>query len=359
MIKNKNILPEARVKLIGGGIKRKSLFEEVISLKNLFLSWGEFKKGKNKKKDVIEFKCDFKNKIFELYNELKRKKYHHSAYYSFCVKDPKLRHIHKATVRDRILHHAVFRILYPIFDKSFIFDSYSCRINKGTHKAVNRLQYFANKVSKNNTKDCFILKCDIKKYFDSVNHDILTSLIRDKIKDKNIMWLIDVIINSYSTFSIIGIPLGNITSQLFANIYLNELDKYIKQELKIKYYIRYCDDFLILSTNRNYLKNLICKVGDYLDKKLNLSLHPNKITITKYRQGIDFLGYIIFPYHRVLRVKTKKRMIRNIQQRLLCYNKGEITKESFNQTVKSYAGVLKHCDSHKIKIKNIELLSCK
>jgi len=344
------------IKLIGGGIKRKSLFEEITSLKNLFLSWEEFKQGKTKKKDVIEFENNLKNNIFELYNELKRKKYQHSAYYSFYVKDPKLRHIHKAVVKDRILHHAIFRILYLIFDKSFIFDSYSCRIDKGTHRAVNRLQCFANKVSENNTKDCFILKCDIKKYFDSINHDILINLVKRKVKDKNVLWLIDIIIDSYEISPAIGIPLGNITSQLFANIYLDELDKFIKQELKIKYYIRYCDDFLILDTNRDYLKKLIYKIGDYLEKELKLTLHPNKITIRKYRQGVDFLGYVVFPYHRVLRVKTKKRMIRNVRYKLLCYNQGIITKELFNQTVQSYLGILKHCDSHKIKNKNIELL---
>lgn len=336
-------------------MKNKNLFEEIVSLKNLFSAWKEFKEGKTKKKDVKEFEYNLKNNIFSLYNELARKDYQHSVYYPFYVKDPKLRYIHKATVKDRVLHHAVFRILYPIFDRSFIFDSYSCRINKGTHRAVNRLQYFAKKVSRNNTKGCFILKCDVKKYFDSINHDILTDLIKNKVKDKNVIWLVDIIINSYLTSPGFGIPLGNITSQLFANVYLDELDKYIKQELEIKYYIRYCDDFLILDVDKEHLKFLTRKVGDYLGKKLKLSLHPNKVIIRKYRQGIDFLGYIVFPYHRVLRVKTKKRMIRNIQHKLSYYNQRVITKNSFNQTVQSYLGVLKHCNSHKIKNKNMDL----
>ena len=223
------------IKLVGGGLKRKTLFEKITCLKNLFLAWEEFKKGKTQKEDVIKFEKDYKNNIFALYKVLRNKTYCHSTYFSFYVKDPKLRHIHKACVKDRVLHHAIFRILYPIFDKSFIFDSYSCRIGKGTHRAVNRLQYFFRKVSQNNTKNCFVLKCDIKKYFDSINHDILIDLIKRKIKDENVLWLIDVIIKSYSTSLGIGIPLGNITSQLFANIYLNELDKFIKQDLKIKY----------------------------------------------------------------------------------------------------------------------------
>jgi len=333
------------------------LFNKIISLDNLFSAWDEFKDGKTNRKDVKKFSFDFKSRIFYLHNKLKDKTYEHSVYHSFYVKDPKLRHIHKACVKDRVLHHAIFRILYSIFDKSFIFDSYSCRIDKGTHRAVNRLQYFAKKVSKNNTKGCFVLKCDIKKYFDSINHDILVNLIRKKVKDKNVIWLINIIINSYSTSPNSGIPLGNITSQLFANIYLNELDKFIKQELKVKYYIRYCDDFLILDISKDYLENLTQKIRSYLEKELKLFLHPNKVIVRKYRQGIDFLGYIVFSYHRVLRVKTKKRMVRNIEQKLSYLNQGIITNKSFNQTVQSYLGVLKHCNSYKIKIKNMDLLS--
>jgi retron-type reverse transcriptase len=304
----------------------------------LFLAWEEFKKGKTKKKDVIEFEQDYKNHIFRLYKELKNKTYQHSAYYSFYVKDPKLRHIHKACVKDRILHHAVFRILYPIFDNSFIYDSYSCRNNKGTHRAVNRLQDFARKVSRNNTKKCFILKLDVKKFFDSIDQDILLDLIKIKVKDEKVIWLINKNIKSFPN----GLPLGNITSQLFANIYLNELDQLVKQKLRIKYYIRYCDDFVILNTDRLYLENLVQVINNFLQSNLNLSLHPNKVKIKKYHQGIDFLGYICFPHHRTLRIKTKKRMFRNIEAKRAQTN--------FEQVLKSYLGVLKHCNSYKILI---------
>ncbi len=207
------------------------------------MAWREFKKGKTKKIDVIEFQKNLKDNIYNLHNELKNKIYEHSAYFSFYVKDPKLRHIHKASVKDRVLHHAIFRVLYPIFDRIFIFDSYSCRNNKGTHRAINRLNDFVRKVDKNNTKTCYILKCDIRRYFDSINQDILLSLIKQKIADENAIWLIEIVIKSFSK----GLPLGSITSQLLANIYLNELDKFIKHKLKVKYYIRYCDDFVILS----------------------------------------------------------------------------------------------------------------
>jgi len=206
-----------------------------------------------KKADVLEFKLRLEDNIFELHQELKNRTYEHSDYTAFNVCDPKLRKIHKANVKDRILHHAVFRILYPIFDKSFIFDSYSCRIGKGTHRAVKRLENFCRKSNRNNRKNIFALKCDIKKFFDSVKQDILLNLIEGKIIDNDAIWLIEKIIRSFPS----GLPLGNVTSQIFANIYLNELDQFIKHKLKIKYYLRYCDDFIILSESRDYLSDLI------------------------------------------------------------------------------------------------------
>ncbi|MBI2053937.1 MAG: DNA polymerase III subunit delta [Candidatus Staskawiczbacteria bacterium] len=329
-------------KVWGGGIKSHDIFERIISLENLFFAWNEFKKGKRKKPDVQEFEYNLEDNIFLLYNELKNKTYRHSNYTSFFIKDPKLRKIHKATVKDRVLHHAIFRILYPIFDKSFIFDSYSCRIDKGTHRAVNRLNCFAGKISKNNTKTCYILKCDIRKYFDSIDQDTLISLIKNKIKYDDVIWLIIRIIKSFPK----GLPLGNITSQLFANIYLGELDKFIKHELKEKYYIRYCDDFTILS--RNY-RQTIRDISNFLKNNLKLSLHKDKIIIRKYHQGIDFLGYVVFPHYRILRIKTKNRIIKNLKIREVELKDGKITKENFNQTIQSYLGVLKHCNGYKVR----------
>ena len=323
------------LKLSGGGLKSQDLFEEIISLDNLFLVWKEFKKGKSKKLDVKIFGNNLKENILKLHQELKYKIYEHSEYISFYVSDPKLRKIHKACVKDRILHHAIFRVLYPIFDKYFMFDSYSCRIGKGTHRAVNRLQEFARKVSRNNTKTCYVLKCDVRKFFDSVDQNILFFLIRNKIKDENTRWLIEKVIKSFPK----GLPLGNITSQLFANIYLNELDQFIKHNLKIKYYIRYCDDFIILLDNKNYLENIIPVINNFLIKELVLFLHPNKVIIRKYHQGIDFLGYVSFPNYKILRTKTKNRMMRRINE-----------KYSNHQSLQSYLGLLKHCNSHKLFI---------
>lgn len=298
-----------------------------------------------KKADVLEFKSKLEDNIFQLHRELKTKTYQHSNYTAFSICDPKPRRIHKATVKDRVLHHAVFQILYPIFDKTFIFDSYSCRVEKGTHRAVKRLEKFCRRLSKNNSKNIFALKCDIKKYFDSVDQNILLELITKRIDDTNAIWLIEKIIRSFKG----GLPLGNVTSQLFANIYLNELDRFVKHELKVKYYLRYCDDFIILSDDENYLKDLILEIDNFLQKNLKLNLHPNKITIRKFHQNVDFLGYIILPNHTVLRTKTKNRMFKKLQIKYDDLQNGVILKESFNQSLQSYLGILKHCKGEKIK----------
>lgn len=215
----------------------------------MFLAWNEFKRGKSKKRDVREFELSLEDNIFQLHADLVAGIYRHSPYMAFYITDPKLRHIHKAEVLDRVLHHAIFKILYPIFDPTFIFDSYSCRFGKGTHQAVKRFQKFTETLSRNNSRDIFVLKCDIKKFFDSVRHGILLDLVQEKIKDDDALRLVKKVISSFEKTPGAGLPIGNVTSQLFANVYLNKLDYFIKHNLRAAYYIRYCDDFIILDTD--------------------------------------------------------------------------------------------------------------
>ena len=339
---------------MGGGRKSHLLFSQVISLENLFSAWREFKKGKTKRSDVQKFEFNLEDNLFKLHKELKTKNYSHSNYTPFYITDPKLRHIHKACVKDRVVHQAVFRILYPLFDKSFIYDSFSCRINKGTHRAVNRLKEFCQKLSINNSKVIYVLKCDIKKFFDSVDQKILFEIIKRKICDENTVWLIEKILRSFEKEKGRGLPLGNVTSQLFANVYLNELDQFIKHKLKSRYYVRYCDDFIILGENEKDLFSTAKKINEFLKRSLNLSLHSDKIIIRKYRQGVDFLGYVLLPYHRVLRVKTKNRIFKKLIKKSKELRQKQITREFFNQSIQSYLGVLKHCNSYKIKKKLLE-----
>jgi len=329
----------------------KNVFENIISLENLFSAWDRFKSDKQKKRDVQQFEWQLEENIFKLHRDLKYHRYKHGAYSSFYIQDPKQRHIHKATVRDRVLHHAVFTVLNPIFEPTFISDSFSCRINKGTHKGIGILDKIIRQVSNNSFKPCSVLKCDVKKFFETINHKILLNIIGKRIKDDNAMWLLEEIIESlaskYSTlFEQKGLPIGNLTSQLFANIYLNEFDQFIKHKLRIKYYIRYTDDFVIVAGDKSYLKNLIIPIRSFLSDKLALELHPKKITIRKFHQGVDFLGYILLPHYRLVRTKTKQRIFRKLKERVRECNNGMISKQTLEQSLQSYLGVLSHANTY-------------
>jgi len=251
--------------------------------------------------------------LLELHQDLKSHNYRHGPYKHFKINDPKPRDIHKASVRDRLLHHAIYRVLYPYFDRKFIADSYSCRFCKGTHKAMDRFRTFSYKVSKNNTRTCWILKCDIKKFFASIDHAILKKILAKYITDQDTLWLLGNVIDSFhSTAPCKGLPLGNLTSQLLVNIYMNEFDQFVKHKLKVKYYIRYADDFVFLSHNKSELEKLVPTVNEFLQAKLKLTLHPDKLFLKTLSSGLDFLGWVHFPDHRVLRTSTKRRMFKNL-----------------------------------------------
>ena len=315
-------------------------FENLISIENLLLAWQEFVKGKRNKKDVQIFQFNLMDNILQLHYDLNNKTYKHGGYEQFKINDPKPRLIHKASVTDRLLHHAVYRILYPFYDKTFISDSYSCRNNKGTHKAINRFRKYARIVSKNSTKQCWVLKCDIKKFFASIDQNILINILKQKIKNKDIINLLENIIFSFKSN---GLPLGNLTSQLFANVYLNELDQFVKHKLKIKYYIRYADDFVNFFENKKYLENLINPISYFLQNELKLNLHPDKVFIKTLNSGVDFLGWINFADHRIMRNKTKKRMFRRIAM------------NPSVETLNSYIGLIEHGNSCKIYLKLLNL----
>jgi retron-type reverse transcriptase len=237
----------------------------------------------------------------------------------------------------------------PLFEKSFIFDSYSSRDNKGTHRAIKRLKKFCLTLTKNKTRTAWALKCDIKKFFDSIDHEILLSLVREKIRDVKLLDIMEEIIRSYNKEPGKGIPLGNLTSQLFSNVYLSKFDHFVKRELRAKFYIRYADDFVILSREKEYLEELVFQINNFLEEKLKLHLHPNKISIRKVHKGIDFLGAVVFPTHIILRTKTKKRMFRKIQARKKELKAGIIDKKSFSQSLQSYFGMLTHCRSNGVR----------
>ena len=318
-------------------IKFTHTYEDMISLENLLLAWKEFITGKKKRKDVQEFERYLMDNLISLHNELAAKTYSHSSYEAFNINDPKPRSIHKASVRDRLLHHAIYRVLYPFFDRTFVSDSFSCRIGKGTHKALDRFRHFSYKVSGNNRKTCWVLKCDIRKFFENIDHKTLLATLGEYIPDLNIIWLLEEVISSFSKSPGKGLPLGNLTSQLFVNIYMNEFDQFVKHKLKAKHYIRYADDFVIFSQDKSWLEELTFKIGGFLEEKLRLELHPDKVSIATLASGVDFLGWIHFPDHRVLRTTTKRRMFRRMRE------------NSSAETKSSYLGLLSHGNANKLK----------
>ncbi|OGZ66572.1 MAG: hypothetical protein A3C58_02600 [Candidatus Staskawiczbacteria bacterium RIFCSPHIGHO2_02_FULL_34_10] len=319
-------------------------YENLISIENLLLAWKKFIMGKKSKKDAQEFQLRLMDNILSLHADLRNGAYRHGGYQEFKVYDPKPRTIHKATVRDRLLHHAVYRILYPFFQKTFIADSFSCQNYKGIHKALKRFLAFGRIVSNNNTQTCWILKCDIRKFFHSIDQQILLKMLDERISDKRIVGLLQEIIISFNSGRPhCGLPLGNLTSQLFCNIYTNEFDQFVKHALRIKYYIRYADDFVIFSGSKNCLEKLILLIAEFLEQKLKLILHPNKIYIKTLSSGMDFLGWVHFFDHRVLRNTTRRKMFRKLKE------------NSKSETISSYFGLLKHGNTGKIKERIINL----
>lgn len=315
-------------------------YKDIITIENLLATWDHFICGKRKKKDVIAFQLQLTDNLIQLHRELQNKTYKHGEYSAFNISDPKPRNIHKALVRDRVVHHLLYKELYWYFHERFIFDSYSCRKYKGTHKALDRFQFFAGKVSKNHTRPCYVLKCDVKKFFASIDQGVMMKVLDRHIEDPEIKWLIGQILKSFHTTALgIGLPLGNLTSQLLVNIYMHEFDMYIKQELRVKYYVRYADDFVILSEDKKYLESLLPKIESFLLDKLHLSLHPDKVFIQAYGLGVDFIGWTHFSHHRTIRTRTKRKIFKTLKH----YPRPE--------TINSYRGLLGHGNTYKLRKK--------
>lgn len=316
-------------------------YEDIISVENLLAAWREFVRGKRGRADVQLFERNLMANILSLHSDLAHSTYRHGPYEAFRVADPKPRHIHKASVRDRLMHHAVYRQLTPFFDTLFIADSYSCRPRKGTHKALARFRKFAGKVSQNNTKTAWVLKCDIRKYFASIDHAVLSALLGSYVPDIRVQHLLSTIIDSFSSIRADkGIPLGNLTSQLFANVYLHELDRYVKHTLRMRYYVRYADDFVLLSSDREELVEVLWQIETFLRQTLGLALHQDKVHIRTLASGIDFLGWIHFPDHRVLRTTTKRRML----GRVAC------VEDQDDALVQSYLGLVRQGNTYKLQV---------
>jgi len=314
-------------------------YDELFNLNNVFDAWKKFRRGKAGKKDVMDFELHLEDNLFRLYEDLWNLEYKHLPYKYFQIFDNKRRDIYKAEVRDRIVHQIIYDYLLFLFEPEFISDSYASRIGKGQYRAINAFCYFI-KLAYNNHKSCFVLKCDVRKYFDSIDQKVLFDLIKEKVVCEKTIEIIKKIIFSYvSSGPGKGVPLGNITSQIFANIYLNALDKYVKKELGCRFYVRYNDDFVIVSEFREELEKIRTKIIFFVKEKLLLDIPLEKTSIRKIAWSVDFLGFTILPEAILLRNKTKNKMYANISPK----------------NAYSYFGILEHCNSYNLKRKILSM----
>ncbi len=312
---NNNLNNNARfLRITRAQCPNQMLYDKIISYDNLYLAYRKARKRKTLKPYVVAFEENLKENILTLHYELLTETYSPRPLKTFILRDPKTRKISKSDFRDRIVHHAVCNIIEPIFDKAFIYDSYANRIGKGTHKAIKRFEYFKRKITKNCTRSAFVLKADIKHYFETVDHKILLNILKKKILDEKTLRLIKIILDNHQTkISSKGMPLGNLASQFFANVYLNELDQYVKHKLRVKHYIRYVDDFIITDADKEKLEIYKKQINTFLDEKLALELNPDKSKIYAINKGVPFLGLRIYSYHRLL----CRRNIRKFKEKLI------------------------------------------
>ncbi len=256
-----------------------TLYQNIYDINNLSFAFNKAKKRKTKRRYVKRFQRSLKENLIKLQQELINQTYEPCELKTFILRDPKTRKISKSAYRDRVVHHALCNIIVPIFEKGFIYDSHANQIGKGTLKALERFDEFKRKVSRNNTRECFVLKADIKHYFEEIDHQILIEIIKRKIKDEKVIWLIEKILSVNNKTK--GMPLGNLTSQFFANLYLNELDQFVKHKLRAKFYIRYVDDFVILHENKEQLEIWKININNFLQERLKIILHPSKSHVLK------------------------------------------------------------------------------
>ena len=343
----------------------KKLYNKIISLDNLLIAHKKARKGKTKKLYVKKFEKEIIENLLELHHELKNQTYFPKPLKTFILRDPKTRKISKSHFRDRIVHHALVNVLEPIYNKKFINDSCANQIGKGNLFAIKRFDKFKRKVSSNNTSPCFILKADIKHYFQEVDNKILIQIFERNIKCTHTIWLINQILTnntfqretSHLSFSTSeeflfskkkefkGMPLGNLTSQFFANIYLNELDYFIKHKLKARYYIRYVDDFVILHKSKQQLLIWKEEINKFLKDSLKLELHKDKSNIFSLSRGVDFVGFRNFYYFKLLR----KRNIKNMENKIKDFNECLVSKDKILKIFQGWNAYATWANTYKLR----------
>ena len=333
----------------------------MFTYEQIYKCYLKCRKNKRNTLNQLEFELNADINLLRLQEELNNRTYKPQSSICFVLKKPKLREVFAATFKDRIVHHILVEYLNNIYEPCFIFDSYACRIEKGTHASVARLQKFSRSVTKNNTKRAYYMQLDIRSFFVEINKNILQNVVNRKIDNEEMLWLVNIIIWNDCTIGCKirgeknlekipiykslfyaqknkGLPIGNLTSQFFANLYLNELDQYVKRQLKCRWYIRYMDDLILISESKEQLNIWMISIENFLKEYLDLSLHPTKRIIAPLSNGINFVGYIVRPNYILIR----KRVVSNLKHRIWAKT---INRETWN----SYMGHFKHAQSKKLK----------
>ncbi len=335
-----------------------NLWPQVVDYGNLLAAARQAQRGKRFQDNVLAFNFNLEDELQKLQDELKSKSYRPGGYTTFYIFEPKKRMISAAPYRDRVVHHALCNVIAPIFERTFIVDSYANRVGFGAHRALRRFTTFAR-------SSRYILQCDIRKYFPSIDHEVLKQIIQDKIKCRETLWLINTIIDAGNEQEEViaffpgddlfapherrrGLPIGNLTSQFFANVYLNGLDHFVKEQLLAAKYLRYVDDFVCLSDDRGFLADARCAIEQFLDG-LRLKIHPVKSQIFETRHGASFVGYRIFPERIKVRNANLRRARRRLRQLRLRYRAGEINLEQVTQSLCSWIGHLQHGDTWRLR----------
>jgi len=329
------------------------LYEQIYSFANLYDAWTKARKGKRLNREVLRFEMDLEGNLIALQNELIWQCYSPGAYRYFTVLSPKPRQIAALPFRDRVLQHAINNIIEPIFEARFIADSYACRAGRGTHACADRVEHYLRATQRSHGR-VYALKADIAKYFASIHRPTILHILARNIACARTLDLIRTVIYADGADTDYGIPIGNLTSQLMANIYLHQLDVEVKQNMQVKQYIRYMDDFCIIHHDKNYLHSARAHIEDWLQENLQLRTnHKTQVTPVANKNGLalDFVGYRIYPTHRRLRRDSIKRIKTSLKRLQRHYAEGRIDHEHIRPVVHSWIAHAAHASTERLREK--------
>mgnify|MGYP001191663212 CR=1 FL=1 len=335
-----------------------NLWPLIVDFANLEAAAREAQRGKRYRENVLEFNYNLEAELLALHNELRSKSYAPGPYRTFHIVEPKKRMISAAPYRDRVVHHALCNVIVPIFERTFVHDSYANRVGFGTHRSLRRFTEFARSSK-------YVLQCDVQKYFAAIDHEILKSLLRRKIKCRDTLWLIDTVIDAsneqepaafyFPSDDLFtpserrrGLPIGNLTSQFLANVYLNGFDHFVKEKLKAEKYVRYVDDFALFSDDQGFLTDARGRIENHL-AALRLLIHPVKSQLFETRRGANFMGFRVLPNRIRVRTENLRRARRRLRRMQAGYRAGALTLDELTQSLRSWIAHLEHGDTWQLR----------